>query len=299
MAKKASPWFCEARGGWYDTLHGKQSGVGVDAVGATMSTAASRLLVLAAVLVVTGCGGMTNSPKDGKGQRGTILVLAAASTQDALREVADAFSKRHAADVRLNADASSKLATQIIQDAPGDLFLSASEEWADFVRDKGFAERSRLLLGNRLVLIVPRGNPARVTRPEDLTDLAVRRLALAGPAVPAGTYARQALTKLGLWDRLQAQRKVVSGDDVRSALAYVERGEAEAGVVYATDARITDRVEVVYEFPESSHDPIRYPLVLLKEGRNNEAARTFYEFLQSPAAAKVFKQYGFTPLMGP
>jgi molybdate transport system substrate-binding protein len=225
-------------------------------------------------------------------------VLTAASAEDALREVGDLFTREHGTEVRLSAGASSRLAAQIAHDAPGDLFLSASEEWADSVRKQGYAEQSCLLLGNALVLIAPRGNPARVGRPEDLTGPAVKRLALAGSAVPAGAYARQALKKLGLLDALEAQRRVVSGDDVRAALAYVERGEVEAGVVYATDARITDKVEVVYQFPESSHDPIRYPLVLLKAGRDREPARQFYNYLRSPQAVEVFRKYGFTPLAG-
>jgi molybdate transport system substrate-binding protein len=273
--------------------------IGQGFLSATMKSVSRQFAGIAVLLALTGCGGTTESRKDSRGQRGTVLILAAASTNDALRELGDAFAKEHGVQVRINADASSKLATQINHDAPGDLFLSASEKWGDFVRDKGFAAQYRLLLGNHLVLIVPKGNPASVTRPEDLANEAVKRLALAAPAVPAGTYARQAFKKLALWDRLESQRKVVSGDDVRTALTYVERGEAEAGVVYSTDARITDQVEVVYEFPESSHDPIRYPLVLLKAGENNEGARRFYDFLQSPPASVVFKKYGFTPLAGP
>jgi molybdate transport system substrate-binding protein len=261
-----------------------------------MMTIPKRVVALTIAVVLAGCGGTATRPKEG--QRGTVLFLVAASTQDAVREIGDIFGKEHGVEVRLNADASSKLATQITQDAPADLFLSASEEWGDFVRQKGFASRSVPLLANRLVLIVPRGNAARVSRPEDLTQPAVKRLALAGPAVPAGAYARQSLDKLGLGKTLEEQKKIVSGDDVRAALAYVERGEVEAGVVYATDARLSEKVEVVHEFPASSHDPIRYPLVLLKAGANNEAARDFYEFLQSPRASEVFKKFGFTPLPG-
>jgi molybdate transport system substrate-binding protein len=136
-----------------------------------------------------------------------------------------------------------------------------------------------------------------VARPADLTEGAVRWLALAGPAVPAGKYARQALQNLGLWDQLQTQHKVVSGEDVRRTLAYVERGEAEAGIVYATDARITDRVQAVYTFDPSTHAAVRYPLVLLKAGAENPAACRFFDYLLSPGSAAVFRKYGFTPLM--
>src|SRR5205085_2483469 len=108
---------------------------------------------------------------------------------------------------------------------------------------------------------------------------------------PAGLYARQALRKLGLWESLEREQKVISGDDVRSALAYVERGEAEAGVVYATDARIA-AVRVAGAFDPATHDAIRYPLVLLKAGQGNDAGRRFYEFLLSPRAAEVFRRHG-------
>jgi molybdate transport system substrate-binding protein len=166
------------------------------------------------------------------------------------------------------------------------------------VKGKGLAQEIKPLLGNALVIVVPAGNPAKVSRPEDLTGPAVKRVAVAGPKVPAGIYAREALRKLGLWDTLKKEKRVVSGENVRVTLTYVERGEAEASVVYDTDARITDRVERVFTFDPATHDPIRYRLVLLKEGQSNRQGRAFFDFLQSPAAAAVFKKHGFTVLGG-
>src|SRR5262249_31398846 len=157
---------------------------------------------------------------------------------------------------------------------------------------------TRPLLTNNLVLIVPKGNPARVSKPEDLTAASVRHVALAGPAVPAGIYGRQALKKLGLLDALEKRKKIVAGEDVRVALTCVERGEAEAGIVYDTDARITDKVAVVHTFGSSTHDPIRYPLVLLQAGQEKPAARKFFVFMQSTRASEVFKKHGFTTLPG-
>jgi len=258
---------------------------------AAMKRTLAGLLGVIVVLAVSGCGKGQNGP-------GPVLVFVAASTRDAVQKIAADFTEQHGIEVRISADASSRLASQIGRDAPADLFLSANDEWAQFVKDNGYAAEVHPLLGNALVLVVPEGNPARVTGPKDLTGSALRRLALAGPAVPAGKYARQALEKLGLWDDLERQKKVVSGEDVRVALAYVERGEAEAGIVYATDARITDKVRQVYAFDPSTHDPVRYPLVLLKAGREKEGARKFYEFLQSSRAAKVFERHGFTVLKG-
>src|SRR6185436_19773521 len=104
-----------------------------------------------------------------------------------------------------------------------------NEKWADFVKEKGFAHETKPLLGNTLVIVVPKENPAKVSKPEDLSGPAVKKIAVAGPTVPAGIYARQALTKLKLWDDLEQQKKIVPGENVRVALTYVERGETEAG----------------------------------------------------------------------
>jgi molybdate transport system substrate-binding protein len=260
-----------------------------------------RTLSCAAVLfvVLVGCGrGTDPAGKNEGGNQEPVIAFVAASTRDAVREIADAFTKERKTEVKINADDSSKLATQIVAGAPAHLFLSANEKWADFVKDKGLIQEMVPLLGNSLVMVVPTGNPAQVGRPEDLTKAAVKHLALAGPSVPAGIYARQALRKLGLWDALEKDRTVVSGENVRVALTYVERGEAEAGITYATDAKITDKVEQVFTFAASSHDPIRYPLALLKEGEQVPGSRAFFAFLQSPPAAAVFKKHGFTILGG-
>jgi molybdate transport system substrate-binding protein len=246
------------------------------------------------------CAGLFGCGREGDGRRDkpdhsrAVTAFVAASTRDAVREAAAIFTREQGTEVRIDAGASSKLATQITQGAPADVFLSASEEWGSFVRDQGLAQESRPLVSNQLVLIVPKGNPAGVNGPKELTTARLKRLALAGPRVPAGEYARQALRKLGLWDELNQQQKVVSGDDVRVALAYVERGEVEAGIVYATDARASDQVEVVYTFDAAMHDPVRYPLLLLKSAADHQAVHQFYEFLRSREAAAVFQKYGFT-----
>jgi molybdate transport system substrate-binding protein len=228
-----------------------------------------------------------------------ILVLVAASTRDAVQEIADAFTRETGTSVKLSPDDSSKLAAQIINGAPADLYLSANEQWATLVADKGFAHETVPLLGNALVLIVPQGNPAGVHKPEDLLRPELKKVAAAGPTVPAGIYAREALKHLKLWDELEKQKKIVSGENVRVTLAFVETGEVEAGVVYATDAKITGKVQSVFEFPASTHAPIVYPLVLLKTGAAHDAARRFYERLQSPEAAEVFRKFGFTRLARP
>jgi molybdate transport system substrate-binding protein len=266
----------------------------------TMRSASRRkwFAVSLLCLLLLGCsrGSESTLPAGNPDRSGSVLVLVAASTKDAVQEIAAKFRQETGIEVKINADDSSKLATQIVNDAPGDIFLSANEKWADFVKDKGFLQEIRPLLGNTLVIVVPRGNPAKVIKPDDLNLPAVKKIAVAGSTVPAGIYARQALTKLQLWDELEKQRKIVPGENVRVALTYVEQGEVEAGIVYGTDARMTKKVEEVYTFEPGSHDPIVYPLVLTKAGEKNAAGRKFYDYLQSPEAAAIFKNYGFTRL---
>ena len=255
------------------------------------------MAVVVLLFLGAGCNQGTESGKNGKDKNhDPVIVFVAASTRDAVQEIATAFTEEKKTPVKINADDSSKLATQITHDAPAHLFLSANEKWADFVKEKGFVQEATLLLGNTLVIAVPRGNPANIIRVGDLTGPGLHRLAVAGPTVPAGIYARQALKKHGLWDQLEKTGKIVSGENVRTTLAYIERGEADAGIVYATDARITGKVQTVYTFARADHDPIRYPLVLLREGQLSQAARSFFEFMQTPRAKDIFTRHGFAIL---
>jgi molybdate transport system substrate-binding protein len=249
------------------------------------------------ILTALGCLGCGGSPANSGGE--TVYCLAATSTRDALEDIRTAFQKETGVQVQLSTDDSSRLAVQIVQGAPADIFLSANQQWADHIKEKGLAGLVTPLLGNRLILIVPAANnPAGLATAADLGKPEVKRVAVAGPTVPAGIYARQALRSLGLWDKLERQQKIVTGDTVRVVLAYVERGEVEAGILYATDGQISSKVKTVQEFPADTHDPIIYPLVLLKEGEKKGAARRFVEYLQSPAAGTVFRQHGFQFLPG-
>ncbi len=220
----------------------------------------------------------------------------AASTQDAVKKVAAAFTEQTKIDVKISPGPSNALANQIINGADADLFLSANAEWADKVRQEQQAVKTEPLLTNDLVLVVPKGNPAKVKKLEDLLDKRIEHVALAGEKVPAGMYAEQALKAADIYDRLVDEKKIVRGQDVRFALTFVERGEAAAGVVYATDALVSDKVEVAIKFDPKTYDKVVYPLVLLKHGEKNPAADKFFEFLCSPAAAKIFVDCGFRKL---
>lgn len=258
---------------------------------------------VAAVVVLMGCGARGAEGAERAGSR-RVLVLAAASTVDAVEEAAGLFAAREGVEVVVSAGASSGLAGQVLEGAPADVFVSASGEWAEVLRERGRVAEAVDLLGNRLVIVVPSGNPAGVASAEDLLGERVRWVALAGERVPAGVYARQALEHAGVYGGLVASGRIVRGGDVRMALAYVESGEAQAGVVYATDVRAAGGmgVEVVFEVPSGWHERVVYPVVLVGRGEGGTevggAARAFFAFLQSEEAARVFEARGFEVLTG-
>jgi molybdate transport system substrate-binding protein len=217
-------------------------------------------------------------------------VFAAASAREVLEELAAEFERTSGARVSLSLGPSNQLATQVFAGAPADIFLSASSDWADQLAKAKLSAKDVRLLGNRLALVAADGR--KVHAPEDLLTNSVTRVALAGEQVPAGRYAEQALTKLGLLQLLLREGKIVRGSDVRIVLSYVELGEADAGVVYVTDARHS-AVSVVHIFDERLHEPIRYPIVLLKRAATNPVACSFFEVLSSDAGKQAFKTTGF------
>ncbi|WP_188063551.1 molybdate ABC transporter substrate-binding protein [Sphingobium sp. KCTC 72723] len=225
------------------------------------------------------------------------LVLAAASMQEAMTQAADAWTARGHDRPVLSFAASSALARQIRAGAPPDLFLSADEEWMTDVQKAGFVMRGTRanLAGNRLVLVAPAGKPVRlrIARAMPIARaLGDGRLAMANPdSVPAGKYGQAALSALGVWPQLVG--RIARGENVRAALALVERGATPLGVVYATDARASQGVVVVGTFPASSHPPIRYPLARLTTSRHRQA-EGFRRFLLSPAGKAILARHGFT-----
>jgi len=256
-----------------------------------MTRAFMRTVFALIPMVLAACGHCAESAVP----RPKILVFAAASTNKAINEIRQQFIAQTGVEVEANYAASSTLTQQIVQGAEADVFLSADTKWSDFLAKKGLVARQRELLGNRLVIVIPADSKLRVSGPADLTKVAIEHLALAEPSsVPAGRYAKQALTQLGLWDRLMD--KVAPAEDVRHALAYVETGAAEAGIVYATDAAVSKRVKVAADIPEKLSEPIRYPAVLLRHAAGNASADAFCRYLSSAAATRVFERYGFTIL---
>jgi molybdate transport system substrate-binding protein len=247
-------------------------------------------------VLCAGCGSPSSdsAPRSGSGDGGrAVTVFGAASTTNALGDLCRAFTRMSGAKVVTNFASSSTLAQQIVNGAEADLFLSANVRWADAVQAEGMVAERVDLLGNRLVVIVPVRSGLRIRTIRDLVTVPIERLALADPSsVPAGIYAKKSLENLGLWTDLE--RRAAAGADVRQALAYVEQGAADAGIVYATDAAISDRVKVAAEVPENACPLIVYPLVLLKRAAGDGNARALYAYLRSEDAAAVFEKYGFT-----
>jgi len=225
-----------------------------------------------------------------------LTVFAAASLQESLTAAGAAWTAKTGAPVRFSFGASSAMARQIDQGAPADLFLSADEEWMDWLAGKGgiVPASRRRLLSNRLVLIAPASARVALTIAPGFPlarALGAGRLAVADPtAVPAGKYAKSALIALGVWESVDD--RLLPAENVRTTLAWVARGEAPFGIVYATDARAEPKVKVVGVFPASSHPPIVYPGAVTSASRNS-AATGFLGFLQGPQAAAIFKRYGF------
>ncbi len=226
-----------------------------------------------------------------------VSVLAAASLSESLQEIGAEYQRSGGGVVRFNFAASNQLARQIDEGAPGDIFFSADEARMDALEKKGLLVDStrRSRLGNSLVVVVASDSALKLDGIAGLQSEKVRRLVLGEPkSVPAGIYARQYLEKQGLWETLQS--KVIPADSVRAALAVIEAGNADAGIVYRTDAMISKKVRIAWEIPRADTPGIRYPVALLKQSKEPDAARRFLKFLESPTADAVFQKHGFLVL---
>ena len=230
-----------------------------------------------------------------------LTVFAAASLKESLDEAASAYQKATGQPVRVSYAASSALARQIEQGAPADVFLSADLDWMDYLEKRKLLDTKsrRNLLGNTLVLVAPtQGDTAPLALRKGV-DLLPRlgqqgRLALAlTNSVPAGKYAKAAFESLGVWTALQP--RVAEAESVRAALMLVARGEAPLGVVYGSDAKAEPKVRVVATFPADSHPPVIYPVARIASSRHPQAT-AFTRWLDTPAAAEIFRRHGFNVL---
>jgi molybdate transport system substrate-binding protein len=228
----------------------------------------------------------------------TIIVFAAASLTNALQEVGDGFTKTSSIPVKFSFAASSTLAREIDNGAPADVFFSADIEWMDYLLSRKQIQISTRhdVLANHLVLVAPADSKIALKIGPHFplaAALGANRLVTGDPdSVPVGRYAREALTNLGVWS--DVEKRLVRADSVRSALAFVDRGEAALGIVYATDAEIDNKVRVVDVFPDSTHLAIVYPIALTTAAASD--ALKFIDYVRSAAGDATFKKYGFQPL---
>jgi molybdate transport system substrate-binding protein len=226
-----------------------------------------------------------------------ILVSAAASLTDALKEIGIGYQSKTKHTVRYNFGPSSGLARQIEEGAPVDIFFSADLTQMENLDKHGRLEPGtrKNLLSNQLVIIVPADSKLAISSPKDLLKADIKKIALAEPSsVPVGVYSSKFLSDEGLWE--QVKPKIVPVQDVRAILASVESGNVEAGFVYKTDAAVSKKVKTVYEVPIDKGPKITYPVAAVKESKRKAAARDFLNFIMSPPAKDVFRKYGFVVL---
>ena len=256
----------------------------------------SAAMALAAALIVS-CS-PSETPKAAEAAPEiAVTVFAASSLTDVLKQIGAQFAAEgHPAPV-FNFAASSELARQIEQGAGADIFISADEAWMDYVASKNLIDPAsrKNLLSNTLVLVAPFDKPITIELTNEANLAAVLKggkLAMGNPdSVPAGKYGKEALEKLGAWAGVEAS--VVRAENVRSALRFVEAGEAAAGIVYGTDAKAAGgKVAVAATFPADSHAPIIYPVAIVA-GKESVGARALVDFLSSPKAAETFQAAGF------
>ncbi|BBU39540.1 MAG: molybdate ABC transporter substrate-binding protein [Bacillaceae bacterium] len=256
------------------------------------------MFLCASIFFIFGCtneGEKQESKKTEDKQTVKLTISAAASLQDALTEIQKKYEKEHEnIKITFNFGSSGALQQQIEQGAPVDLFFSAAENKFRPLVDKGLInkEESKNLLGNEIVLIVPKDKADTVKGFQSLADSGIKQFALGNPeTTPAGQYGQQTLTKLNLWPKVK--EKVVYTKDVRQVLSYVEANTVDAGIVFKTDAQISDKVKIVDIADANMHDPIIYPVGIIKDTKHKKEAHDFYQYLQTEDSFQIFEKFGF------
>ncbi|SDN86902.1 molybdate ABC transporter substrate-binding protein [Halobacillus aidingensis] len=228
----------------------------------------------------------------------SIRIAAAASLKDVMEELTPLFEEQYNIEIETIYGGSGKLARQIEQGAPVDVFLSADLRWIELLKEQNLVEEDTYIeyATNRIVLIGD-DSTSRLDTIQELNLKENEQLAVGNPeSVPAGTYTKQALERIQLWSRLEDQ--MVFGSDVRQVLAYVESGQVDYGFVYASDAMISDRVITLTKVDHNLHDSIVYPGIVISKSRAKEQGQKFLTFLTSDRATEIYNAYGFNPLRG-
>ena len=234
-------------------------------------------------------------PSGAIAESATILVGSASSLQDALKELTPLFQSAHPnITVKYSFTSPGAVQQQIEQGAPIDVFVPGGTKQMDALQAKGLIlpETRRNLVTNRIVLVVPRNSSLKLTDFRQLTNSEVKRIIIGEPrSVPVGQYAEEVFRSLGIWEQLRP--KLVMGNTARNVLAGVESGNADAGIIFATDAKISDQVRQVALAPKGSHSPIVYPIAVVSTSRQQKAAQAYVQFVTGPLARPVFNKYGF------
>lgn len=259
------------------------------------------IFLFSLIFVVACSNNVSTEPSQDKRETQTpseneeLIISAAASLKDAMDVIQHTYEEEHPGiTLKFNFGASGSLQQQISQGAPVDLFISAAEDKFDLlVKDGIIANEDGLdLLGNELVLVVPEENQS-IKGFEDLVKESTGKISIGTPeTVPAGKYTKESLEQMELWKDVES--KVVYAKDVRQVLSYVETGNVDAGIVYKTDALISNNIKIVSKADPATHSPIIYPVGIIKDSKHYEAAKDFYLYLQSDEILKVFEKYGFT-----
>lgn len=254
------------------------------------------LMILIGALIFAGCGSNTGTSPTAKHSPVELNISAAVSMKDALFEIQKNYEAKNP-NVKLvfNLGASGSLQKQIEQGAPADIFISAAPKQMNELQEKKLInpETRKNLVENKLVVVVPKDSKLSITKYEDLTQEAVKKIAIGETAVvPAGQYSKEVLQKLGVWEKVQD--KAVFAKDVRTVLTYTETGNVEAGIVYKTDAASSDKIRVVAIAPEGSHQPIVYPMAVVASTKQSKAAEDFINYLFGPDSKAIFEKNGFT-----
>jgi molybdate transport system substrate-binding protein len=241
--------------------------------------------------VFSGCATDKQAPSE-------LTVFAAISLTDALAEIGTAFTTESGVKVYYNFAASTTLQRQLEKGASADVFISASPRQVVALEANGLleAESRQNLLTNRLVLVSDDTAGISVETPANLAAPEISRIAIGHPSiVPAGAYAKEALTHFGLWETLHS--KFIFGADVRATLAYVTSGNVDVAIVYKTDTTLSHHIKVLYQMPAEAYTPIIYPAVVMKDSPRKQLARRFITYLQSADKCEIFEKYGFTVLV--
>jgi molybdate transport system substrate-binding protein len=229
-----------------------------------------------------------------------VHIFAAVSLTDAMHAIAAKYEPASGDKIVFNFAGSNVLALQITHGAPADLFFSADEAQMDRLAKAGSLDPAsrKDILFNKLVVVVGKDSPFHLNAPADLASPDIKHLALADPrSVPAGVYAKAYLEKEGLWAKIES--RVIPTENVRAALAAVESGNVDAGVVYQTDAKISTKVQTAFVFPDTAGISIAYPAALLHDAAQPAAAKKFLAYLEGPEAAAIFSSYGFIVAAAP